>query len=169
MQVETAVDEAYEKREEYFRTLYDEIARWAGREGMTQLVSFLPQRIRRYGRDMAIDLEKGGIWSKDNLTFGMGVGGFHDIKKLNFGAYRSSVEEITGPHAFFQKTLGPNLLADLVYQGNLMSGEFKSYVPGDYVWVNCWANDRMFGGDNLDGSNPYSLVGVVARTIRQGR
>jgi|SRR3989344_1199828 len=171
MQVETVTAE----REEYFKTLYGEITHWARTEGMTPLVSFLPQRIRNWGHhDLAIDLEKGEIWGKNNLTFGLGLGrwgdrGVHNaILKLNFGAYGSSLEDITRPRTF-QQTLGPQLLADLVDRGNLMSGEFKSYAPGDLVEINCWANARIFGGDNLSGENPYSLVSVVARTIRQGR
>lgn len=164
MQIETAKVE----REEYFNTLYNEITHWAAVEGMTPIVYFLPQRVVRWGNDLAIDLEKGEIWGKDNLTFGLGLGKWHDILKLNFGAQKVSMEFMT--ERFYKKEgLSPEVLAFLVDQGNLMSGEFKSYFPGDSVEVNCWANNRTFGGDNLDGKNPYSLVSVVARTIRQGR
>lgn len=169
MQVETVVDEANTKREEYFKTLYGEITHWARTEGMTPLVSFLPQRIRNWGHhDLAIDLEKGEIWGKNNLTFGLSLGRWHykgirhGALKLNFGAYPFAPELIkTG--------LGPDVLAFIVNRPNLMSGEFKSDSPGSPVDIDCWANSHVFGGDNLNGNNPYSLVSVVGRTIRQGR
>lgn len=150
------------KREEYFATLYDEITYWARFQGMTPLVSFLPQRIRRWGQDLALDLDRGGIWGKDDLTFGLSLGSWHDIKKLNFGAYPFSPELVRGG-------LSPEVLAFMVSPANLMSGEFKSYFPGETVDINCWANSYIFGGDNLDGKNPYTLISIVDRTIRQGR
>lgn len=168
MQVETLVQD----REEYFATLYEEISHWAGIEGIVPLVSFLPQTLRRWGDDLGFNLERGGIWGKDDLTFGMGLGRWHangirnSILKLNFGATAASPDDFL--KLCKAREWRPDVLSGLIYPGNLMSGEFKSSALGDYQ-VNCWANERIYGGDNLDGSNPYSLVSVVARTIRQGR
>lgn len=171
MQIETVVDEANEKREEYFTTLYDELDLYARLVfKMTPLVSFLPQTLRRWGHDLGFNLERGGLWGKNDLTFGMGLGRWHSggvtnsILKLNFGAYPFSVEQL-------REGLSPEVLSFMVRSDNRMSGEFKSYAPGDQVWVNCWANSHKYGGSgsNLDSRNPYALVDVVARTIRQGR
>ena len=66
-----------------------------------------------------------------------------------------------------KEDLSPEVLGFMIRRDNLMAGEFKSYAPRAPVDVNCWANSHIFGGDNLDSSNPYSLVGVVSRAIRQ--
>ena len=159
------LESATKKRDQYFDTLYSEITIWAKREKMIQIVSFLPQRISRWGRDMAIDLEKGEIWGRENLTFGLALGRWHDRVKLQFGGYPS------GPDSLMHE-LNPRLLDGMVNVhtwGSWMYGEFKSDHPETAVEVNCWANDHVFGGDRLDGQNPYALVDIVDRTIRQGR